>query len=78
MTTDLRLHAAAGAGDVGENERLLGAGLAIDAQDADGRTPVMVATVARRTDAVRALVDAGADEDLPDYRLDNVFLYARS
>ena len=76
MTTDLRLHEAAGAGDVGEIERLLGAGLAIDARDADGRTPVMVATVARRTDAVRALVDAGADVDLRDNRLDNVFLYA--
>jgi uncharacterized protein len=76
MTTDLRLHEAAGAGDVGEIQRLLGAGLAIDARDADGRTPVMVATVARRTDAVRALVDAGADVDLRDNRLDNVFLYA--
>ena len=43
---------------------------------ADGRTPVMVATVARRTDAVRALVDAGADVDIRDNRLDNVFLYA--
>ena len=76
MTTDLRLHAAAGDGDVAGIERLIAAGLPIDAQDADGRTPVMVATVARRTDAVRALVDAGADVDLRDNRLDNVFLYA--
>ena len=36
----------------------------------------MVATLARRTDAVRALVDAGADVDIRDNRLDNVFLYA--
>jgi ankyrin repeat protein len=76
MTTDLRLHEAARGGDVAGIERLLAAGLPIDAQDADGRTPVMVATVARRTDAVRALVDAGADVDLRDNRLDNVFLYA--
>ena len=76
MTTDLRLHEAARGGDTGEVERLLAEGLAIDAQDADGRTPVMVATVAHRTDIVRALVDAGADVDIRDNRLDNVFLYA--
>jgi len=36
----------------------------------------MVATLGHRTDAVQALVDAGADVDLRDNRLDNVFLYA--
>ncbi len=36
----------------------------------------MVATVARQTDAVRALLDAGADVDLQDDQLDNPFLYA--
>src|SRR4029079_11584984 len=76
MATDLRLHEAARTGDVPEVERLIAAGSAIDAVDADGRTPVMVATVGRQTDAVRALVDAGADVDLRDNRLDNVFLYA--
>jgi uncharacterized protein len=76
MTTDLRLHETARDGDVAGIERLLAEGLPVDAQDADGRTPVMVATVARRTDAVRALVDAGADVDIRDNRLDNVFLYA--
>jgi ankyrin repeat protein len=76
MTTDLRLHEAARDGDVAAIERLLAEGVPIDAQDADGRTPVMVATIERRTDAVRALVDAGADVDLRDNRLDNVFLYA--
>ena len=76
MTTDLRLHEAARDGDVGAIERLLAAGMAIDTQDADGRTPVMVATVARQVGAVRSLVAAGADVDLRDNRLDNVFLYA--
>jgi uncharacterized protein len=76
MTMDLRLHEAARDGDVAGIHRLLAAGLPIDAQDADGRTPVMVATVGRRTDAVRALVDAGGDVDIRDNRLDNVFLYA--
>ena len=76
MATELRLHDAARAGDVPAIRRLLAEGLAIDAQDQDGRTPVMVATLAHRTDAVQALVDAGADVDLRDNRLDNVFLYA--
>jgi len=76
MAADLRLHDAARAGDVPAIGRLLAEGLAIDAQDSDGRTPVMVSTLAHRTDAVRALVDAGADVDIRDNRLDNVFLYA--
>jgi uncharacterized protein len=76
MPADLRLHDAARTGDVPSIGRLLAEGLAIDAQDSDGRTPVMVATLAHRTDAVRALVDAGADVDIRDNRLDNVFLYA--
>ena len=76
MTNDARLHDAAGAGDVGAIRELLGAGLPIDTRDTDGRTPVMVATVARQTEAVRALVEAGADVDIRDNRLDNVFLYA--
>ena len=76
MTSDPRLHDAARAGDITAIDRLVAEGLPIDARDADGRTPVMVATVARQTDAVRALVDAGADVDIRDNRLDNVFLYA--
>ena len=55
---------------------LLAEGLPIDGRDDDGRTPVLVATVARQTAAVRALVDAGADIDIRDNRLDNPFLYA--
>ena len=55
---------------------LLAEGLPIDGRDADGRTPVMAATVARQTAAVRVLVDAGADVDIRDNRLDNPFLYA--
>jgi hypothetical protein len=76
MTSDTRLHDAARAGDLGAIGRLLAQGLPIDARDTDGRTPVMVATVSRQTEAVRALVEAGADVDIRDNRLDNVFLYA--
>jgi ankyrin repeat protein len=73
---DLRLHEAAARGDLEVIARLLAAGLDIDARDADGRTPVMAATVARQTAAARAIVEAGADVDIRDDRLDNPFLYA--
>lgn len=76
MPVDLRLHDAARAGDLAAIRSLLADGVPIDARDTDGRTPVMVATMARQTSAVRALVDAGADVDIRDNRLDNVFLYA--
>ncbi len=36
----------------------------------------MAATIARQTDAVRVLLEAGADVDIRDDRLDNPFLYA--
>ncbi len=74
--TDLRLHRAAAAGDLALITALLAEGLPIDGRDDDGRTPVLVATVARQTAAVRALVEAGADIDIRDNRLDNPFLYA--
>ena len=73
---DSRLHEAAARGDLEAIAHLLAQGLDIDARDADGRTPVMAATIARQTAAVRALVEAGADVDIRDDRLDNPFLYA--
>jgi hypothetical protein len=76
VTTDLRLHAAATAGDLVALESLVASGAALDARDGDGRTAVMAATAARQVDAVRALLDAGADVDIRDDRLDNPFLYA--
>lgn len=76
MTTDLRLHAAATAGDLVALEALISAGAALDARDGDGRTALMAATVARQAAAVRVLLDAGADVDIRDDRLDNPFLYA--
>src|SRR5690606_22950705 len=41
--------------------RLLQAGAAIEATDGAGRTPLHVASFARQTEAVRALLQAGAD-----------------
>jgi ankyrin repeat protein len=74
--TDLRLHDAAARGDLAGISDLLADGLPIDGRDATGRTPVLAATHARQTAAVAALIDAGADLDLQDDRLDTVFLYA--
>jgi ankyrin repeat protein len=56
------LHAAAWRGDVPAVERLVGGGkAALEARDAQGRTPLHVATFARQRGAVKALLKAGAD-----------------
>jgi len=73
---DLRLHEAATAGDLGAIRGLLADGLPVDAQDVDGRTPILRAVIARQIAAVRLLIDAGADVDIRDNRLANPFLYA--
>jgi uncharacterized protein len=73
---DLSLHRAAAAGDLAGIATALGAGADVDGRDAEGRTAVLVATRARQTEAVRALLAADADVDLQDAQLDNPFLYA--
>ncbi len=55
------LHAAALRGDAAEIGRLLRAGAAPNVRDRRGRTPLHVATHARRHDAIRALARGGAD-----------------
>jgi hypothetical protein len=56
------LHAAAWRGDVPAIERLAAGGkAALEARDAHGRTPLLVATFARQRAAVKALLEAGAD-----------------
>ena len=45
-------------------------------RDAAGTPALMLATIARATDAVQALLDAGADVDAQDAQRDNPFLYA--
>lgn len=73
---DERLIVAALAGDQDGIAAALAGGADVDARDAAGRTPLMVATEARQTEAFRALLAAGADVDLQDDKLDNPFLYA--
>ena len=60
------LHAAAHKGDMAEIEKLAATKTGLDARDGNGRTPLHVATFARQTGAIRALVKAGADIGLLD------------
>jgi hypothetical protein len=55
------LHAASHRGDLPRLAAALAAGAAVNGRDRHGRTPVHVATFARRRDAIRALAEAGAD-----------------
>ena len=56
------LHAAAHAGDTAAIARIVAADRAsLASRDGNRRTPLHVATFARQRDAVRALLDAGAD-----------------
>jgi len=64
------LHAAAHRGDVAQIEKLAAAKsdlkAELDARDGNGRTPLHVATFAKRQGAIRALVKAGANINLLD------------
>jgi uncharacterized protein len=55
------LHAAAQRGDAAEIRRLVAAGGNPNVREAYGRTPLHVATYAKRHEAIRALAEAGAD-----------------
>jgi ankyrin repeat protein len=54
-------HAAAHAGDATEIDRLLAAKADPDARDGYGRTPLHVATFAKKRDAIRVLAKGGAN-----------------
>ena len=55
------LHAAAWHGRVADIDKLIVAGASPDHRDAQGRTPLHVATFQRHGNAIRALAKAGAD-----------------
>ncbi|MDR7379058.1 ankyrin repeat protein [Rhodoferax ferrireducens] len=55
------LHAAAQRGDLAQLQQLLGQKAELNSRDAQGRTPLHVATFARQPQAVRLLAGAGAD-----------------
>ena len=60
------LHAAAATGDAAEIERLVKSGAALEARDANKRTPLHVAIFAHQPAAARALLKAGADANALD------------
>jgi len=60
------LHAAAATGDTAEIERLVKSGAALEARDANKRTPLHVAIFAHQAAAARALLKAGADANALD------------
>jgi ankyrin repeat protein len=71
------LHAAAWRGDVATIERGAKDKAALEARDRNGRTPLHVATFAKRRDAVRALMKAGANHAALDHdRYDAVTIAA--
>lgn len=71
------LHAAAHQGDAAALERWIAKGAPLNATDANGRTPLHVATFARKREAIAALAKAGANLALLDHeRYDAVTIAA--
>jgi ankyrin repeat protein len=70
------LHAAAAKGDAAAILRLASAGSNLNARDAHGRTPLMVAAFQRQHAAARALIEAGADLNALDSQAYDVITIA--
>jgi hypothetical protein len=66
LTIYAGLHAAAAKGDVAEIERLIAAGEKPDLQDANSRTPLIVAAFRKQYEAMRALIRLGANPNARD------------
>src|SRR4029079_11679969 len=73
---DQALLAPAAAGDVAEVKAALANGANADARDPEGTPATMLATRGHHTEALRALLDAGADVDAQDATLDTPLLYS--
>ena len=70
------LFEAAASGDVDRARSALRSKPDLEARDAQRRTPLVVATKAKRTRVALLLLDAGADPDAKDAIADSAFLYA--
>jgi len=66
VQTPASLQAAAGLGDVRQTALLLDQGVAVDARDEAGRTPLMLAVAQGRLEVVRLLLARGADPNAAD------------
>lgn len=67
---------AAKENDTEKLQDLLNKGVVIDARDTDQRTALMWATYQNNVEASKLLIDAGADVNAQDDRLENPFLHA--
>lgn len=72
----VNLHDAARRGDAQALRRALASGASPDPRDAQGRTPLLIATIGNHPDAARALIEAGADVNAQADNRDSPFLYA--
>jgi ankyrin repeat protein len=70
------LRAAAAANDSAPVGELLSRGADIEARDAQGRSPLLLATRENAVDAARVLIGAGADVNAKDDIGDSPYLYA--
>jgi len=59
-------------------ELLVAHGARVDAQNSQGRTPLMVAVTLKNHEAIRALLRLGANSDLVDYRGGDALMMARA
>lgn len=72
----LDLHQAAARNDAEAIDQRLRQGAPMETRDAQGRTPLMVATHENHVQAARALIEAGADVNAKDAIQDSPYLYA--
>jgi len=63
-------------GDVAAIMSALAAGVKVDVRDAEGRTPLLIATHNNQVEAARVLIDGGADVNAKDNIQDTPYLYA--
>lgn len=75
-TIEEQLLQAADSGQTDKVRQLVEGGANINAQNAEGRTPAMIATYNNDVETAKVLIEAGADVNLQDGMKNTPFLYA--